>query len=211
MEFHKVLYLDYFPWCNIIREPLGDSHMQKRQNIAFFDGNWHIYVMTKWQYSLCIGHMAHMFLSCLNYSAGCPSHGDVISTWICMCLLRNWTAEGMLAWDWRSSGIMRKASLFVGPPRHRDLTLWAWPVLGEGIVLHFPTSFLLSRAVTHQRGGRKWLFIDEHAQELVEEESQSAGYNCLSWSRAIPQQPAWMLQSDSLPPPAARSTNLSAP
>lgn len=117
----------------------------------------------------------------------------------------------MLAWDWRSSGIMRKASLFVGPPRHRDLTLWAWPVLGEGIVLHFPTSFLLSRAVTHQRGGRKWLFIDEHAQELVEEESQSAGYNCLSWSRAIPQQPAWMLQSDSLPPPAARSTNLSAP
>lgn len=30
----------------------------------------------------------------------------------------------------------------------------------------------------------------EHAKELNEEGSQSAGYNRLSWSRAIPRQPA---------------------
>lgn len=78
-----------------------------------------------------------------------------------------------------------------------------WPVLGEVIVLHFShlLFFSLSFTVTHQREGRKWLFIDKHAQELIEEESQSAGYKCLSW--AIPQQPVWMLPSDSLLSPAA--------
>lgn len=99
-----------------------------------------------------------MFLSYLNYFAGCPGRGDVISTWICMCLLHNWTAEGMLAWDWWSSGIMRKASLFVGLPGHRGLTLWVWPMLGECIVHHFPTSLSFSCTVTHQRGGKKVAF-----------------------------------------------------
>lgn len=141
-----------------------------------------------------IGHFAHMLLVYLSCSAGCPKRGAVISTWICMCLLRNWTVEGMLAWDWWSSGIMRKAPLFVGPLVHRDLTLWGLACVGWGYCpSFFPPPSLLSRTVTHQRGGRKWLFIHEHAQELIEEESQSAGYNCLSWASAIPQQPAWML------------------
>lgn len=149
-----------------------------------------------------VGYMVHVFLLCLHCSAGCPGRGAAISTWICMCLLRNWTAEGMLAWDWWSSGIMRKAPLFVGPLVHRDLTLWGLACVGWGYCPSFfpPPLFLLSFTVTHQRGGRKWLFIDEHAQELIEEESSSAGYRCLSW--AIPQQPVWMLPSDSLLSPA---------
>ncbi len=66
----------------------------------------------------------------------------------------------MLAWDWWSGWIMRKASLFVGPPGHRDLTLWVWPALGYCIVCRFPTSLSRSCTATHQRGGRKWLFMD---------------------------------------------------
>lgn len=82
-------------------------------------------------------------------------------TWLareyaCVCC----AIKGMLAWDWWGSWIMRKDSLFVGPPGHRDLTLCAWPALGYCIVHRFPTSLSLSCIATHQRRGRKWLFMD---------------------------------------------------
>lgn len=99
---------------------------------------------------LCIGHMVHVFPLYLNCSAGCPSQGAAISTWICMCLLRNWTAEGMLAWDWWSSGIMRKAPLFVGPLVHRDLTLWGLACVGWGYCpSFFPPPFFFAVLHSH--------------------------------------------------------------
>lgn len=195
--------------------PLSDNHCRNSTYekatldviiacVGVFMGSGNNYAILRQLCPLpCIGHMVHVFPLYLNCSTGCPSHGSAISTWLCMCLLRNWTAEGMLAWDWWSSGIMRKAPLFVGPLVHRDLTLWGLACVGWGYCPSFfpPPFFLLSLTVMHQRGGRKWLFIDEHAQELIEEESQSAGYKCLSW--AIPQQPVWMLPSDSLLSPMA--------
>lgn len=141
--------------------PEGNATALIKQPTSVF--YWQDYAITRrllsfLQYVLV--HLGHMFLCYLNYFTGCPSRGDVISTWICMCLLHNQSAEGMLAWDWWSSWIMRKASLFVGPPGHRDLTLWVWPALGYCIVDRFPTSLSLFCTATHQRGGRKWLFID---------------------------------------------------
>lgn len=96
----------------------------------------------------------HVPLLCLNCSAGCPWHGAAISTWICMCLLHNWTAEGKLAWDWWSGGIMRKAPLFVGPLVHRDLTLWGLACVGWGYCPSFfpPPFFAVLHSHAPERG-----------------------------------------------------------
>lgn len=69
---------------------------------------------------------------------------------------------------------------------------------------HLPFALLHSHAP--ERGKKvafHWWVSLEHAQELSEEGSQSAGYNCLSWSGAIPRQPAtcmnateWLITSN---------------
>lgn len=108
----------------------------------------------------------------------------------------------MLAWDWWSSWTMKKASLFVGLTGDRDLTLWVWQALGYYIVHRFPTSLAQPHTREGEESGFSFIVQLEHAQELSKEESQSAGYNCLSYPETFPgnKQPAWVLQSDSLPP-----------
>lgn len=108
----------------------------------------------------------------------------------------------MLAWDWWSSWTMKKASLFVGLQGYRGLTLWVWPALGYYIVHRFPTSLAQPRTREGEESVFSLIVQLEHAQELSEEESQSAGYNCLSYAEPFlsNKQPEWMLQSDSLPP-----------
>lgn len=76
--------------------------------------------------------------------------------------------------------------------------------------IFFPPPFHSPAQSRTREGEESGFSLMDQAQELSEEESQSAVYNCLSWSWAIPQQPAWMLQSDSFLPPLAWRANQSA-
>lgn len=117
----------------------------------------------------------------------------------------------MLAWDRRS----RKASLFVGPAGHRDLPLWVWPVLGYCIVHRFPTSLSLSCTAMHQKGERKWLFIDGSVRACTGTRWRGVSQLATAAFRGPPpfpgnRHPAWMLPSDSLPPPPPWSSEVGA-
>lgn len=142
----------------------------------------------------------------LDYVTGCPGWGDVISTWIYMCLLHNqsseecWHGIGEAVGSWERPLCL---VVYQGTETSHCESGQRWVTV---LSIVFPPPFRSPAQPRTRERERKWLFIDGSVGACTGTqwggESVSC-YNCLSWSWTIPQQQAtcmnateWLITSD---------------